>query len=159
MKLLTHNMLQSPGTRNGFPLAIEVEKMQEVEVEFNADFMARMVAKIEYAVLRSTLASVRVTPPLHALGMLSRPRIQSSRRTRPARTDPSVAWCGGVDGLRQLGVESALPETVPDAFAEDEPFLLALHHALMEIEILEGHLVCPETSKKFPIKDGIPSML
>ena len=26
MKLLTHNMLQSPGTRRGYPLAIEVEK-------------------------------------------------------------------------------------------------------------------------------------
>ena len=40
-----------------------------------------------------------------------------------------------------------------------EPFLQALHHAIMEIEIIEGQLVCPETAKKFPIKDGIPSML
>ena len=59
----------------------------------------------------------------------------------------------------QLGVESALPEAVPEAFANDEAFLQALHHALMEIEILEGHLICPETEKRFPIKDGIPSML
>jgi hypothetical protein len=29
----------------------------------------------------------------------------------------------------------------------------------MEIEILEGYLVCPETQKKFPIREGIPSML
>ena len=29
----------------------------------------------------------------------------------------------------------------------------------MEIEIIDGQLVCPETRKKFPIKDGIPSML
>lgn len=57
------------------------------------------------------------------------------------------------------GVESALPSAVPAGFAEDDDFLRALHHALMEIEILEGELVCPETSKRFPIKDGIPSML
>ena len=38
-----------------------------------------------------------------------------------------------------------MPPAVPDKFAEDEPFLTALHHALMEIEILEGQLVCPET--------------
>lgn len=48
---------------------------------------------------------------------------------------------------------------MPDKYAEDEPFLTALHHVIMEIEIIEGQLVCPETSKKFPIKDGIPSML
>ena len=59
----------------------------------------------------------------------------------------------------QLKVESTLPKEVPPNFAEDEAFLLALHHALMEIEIIDGQLVCPETAKKFPIKDGIPSML
>ena len=62
MKLLTHNMLMSPGTRNGFPLAIEVEKLEEVEAEFNGDFMARMVEKVDYAVLISTLSSVRCGP-------------------------------------------------------------------------------------------------
>lgn len=58
MKLLTHNMLMSPGTRNGFPLAIEVEKMEEVEAEFNAEFMVRMVEKIDYGALLKTVASV-----------------------------------------------------------------------------------------------------
>ena len=115
MKLLTHNMLMSPGTKNGFPLAIECEKMEEVEADFNADFMVRMVEKVEYGALMATLAS--------------------------------------------LNVETKLPAAVPEKFAEDEEFLNALHHALMEIEILEGQLVCPETGKKFPIKDGIPSML
>ena len=52
-----------------------------------------------------------------------------------------------------------MPNSVPEQFADDEPFLTALHHALMEIEIIDGQLVCPETRKKFPIKDGIPSML
>ena len=59
MKLLTHNMLMSPGTRNGFPLAIEVEKMETVETEYNGEFAARMVEKIDYAALLSTIASVR----------------------------------------------------------------------------------------------------
>ena len=52
-----------------------------------------------------------------------------------------------------------MPPAVPEKYAEDEPFLLALHHVLMEIEIIEAQLVCPETAKKFPVKDGIPSML
>ncbi len=56
-------------------------------------------------------------------------------------------------------MEEKLPAALPASFADDEPFLRALHHVLLEIEILEGSLVCPETGKKFPIKEGIPSML
>jgi len=56
-------------------------------------------------------------------------------------------------------VECKLPPAVPDDYASNEEFLQALHHALMEIEIVEGTLVCPETGKRFAIKDGIPSML
>lgn len=139
MRLLTHNMLMSPGTKNGYPLAIEVEKMEETESEFNADFTARMVAKIDYAALLSTLSSVRAARDRLVAGS------HCSRLMRSPRA--------------QLKVESTLPNTVPTNFAEDEAFLLALHHVLMEIEIVDGQLVCPETAKKFPIKDGIPSML
>jgi len=51
-------MLMSPGTHNGFPLRIEVEQMEEVEVEYNADFTSRMVGKVEYKALVDTVASV-----------------------------------------------------------------------------------------------------
>lgn len=61
MQLLTHNMLMSPGTRNGFPLAIEVEKMETVEADYNPDFIVRMVEKLEYSALLTTLTSVRLT--------------------------------------------------------------------------------------------------
>ena len=61
--------------------------------------------------------------------------------------------------VASLNVESGLPAAVPEKFAEDETFLQALHHVLMEIEIVDGQLVCPETSKKFPVKDGIPSLM
>lgn len=58
IELLTHNMLMSPGTRNGYPLAIEVESMEEVETDFNPDFIVRMVEKLDYAALLQTVASV-----------------------------------------------------------------------------------------------------
>ena len=41
----------------------------------------------------------------------------------------------------------------------DEDMLKELHHFLFEIHVLEGHLVCPESGRRFPIKDGIPNML
>lgn len=46
-----------------------------------------------------------------------------------------------------------------DDVDKDEDFLKLLHHALLEIEIISGDLVCPETGRKFPIKNGIPNML
>ena len=58
-----------------------------------------------------------------------------------------------------MSIETELPPAVPEGFAEKEDFLRALHHALMEIEIIDGFLICPETQKRFPIKEGIPSML
>ena len=37
--------------------------------------------------------------------------------------------------------------------------LQKLHHALLEIHITEGSLICPDTGRRFPIKNGIPNML
>mmetsp|Transcript_38182 Transcript_38182/g.89768 ORF Transcript_38182/g.89768 Transcript_38182/m.89768 type:complete len:116 (-) Transcript_38182:334-681(-) len=115
MKLLTHNLLQSPGTRHGYPLAIEAEKVETVETEFNPDFLVRMVEKLDYPGLVTTIAT--------------------------------------------LGMKESLPSAIPANFGDDESFLKALHHVLLEIEIVDGHLICPETGKRFPVKDGIPSML
>lgn len=89
MKLLTHNMLTSPGNARGFPLKIEGATFEEVETDFNAEFIARMVAKLEW----------------HAL----------------------------LGALRDLGFEHQLPSAVPDKYEEDDAFLKALHHVLVEV--------------------------
>jgi multifunctional methyltransferase subunit TRM112 len=31
--------------------------------------------------------------------------------------------------------------------------------ALFEIHVMEGVLICPDTQREFPIKDGIPNMI
>lgn len=41
----------------------------------------------------------------------------------------------------------------------NEDILKQIHHALLEIEVIDGHLECPETGRKFPISQGIPNML
>ena len=50
-----------------------------------------------------------------------------------------------------------------EAFAEemqaDEEFLRRVHRLLFEVHVLDGALVCPETGRRFPVKDGIPNML
>lgn len=64
-----------------------------------------------------------------------------------------------VKAAKELGQDQNLPEELPENFEKDEKFLKDAHHVLMEIEIINGDLVCPETGRKFPVSDGIPNML
>lgn len=48
---------------------------------------------------------------------------------------------------------------MPEDVAVNEEFLQKLHHVLMEVEVIEGALECPETGRIFPIQNGIPNML
>lgn len=54
----------------------------------------------------------------------------------------------------------ALPETCPigDDQLTDE-VLAKLHTVIMDVHLIEGHLVCPDTGRKFPVKEGIPNMI
>jgi len=48
---------------------------------------------------------------------------------------------------------------VTEELKEDESFLRDVHHVLLEVHVMEGELVCPETGRKFAIRDGVPNML
>lgn len=49
-----------------------------------------------------------------------------------------------------------LPETenLSEETLQSEDLLKKLHKVLLEIEIVEGELICPETGRKFPITNG-----
>jgi len=53
MRLLTHNMLTShvKGVTNGYPLIIESTEIRENKVDFNPEFIQRMVPRIEWSAL------------------------------------------------------------------------------------------------------------
>eukprot|EP00878_Enallax_costatus_P037220 GHUV01042027.1.p2 GENE.GHUV01042027.1~~GHUV01042027.1.p2 ORF type:complete len:102 (+),score=16.99 GHUV01042027.1:125-430(+) len=59
----------------------------------------------------------------------------------------------------QLGCAEGLPESVPEELLQDDGFLQKFHHALLEVCLEEGSLVCPETGRRFPVSKGIPNML
>jgi len=118
MKLLTHNMLTSAiikGVKTGFPLIIEASDVKVQSVDFNPEFISRMIPKLEW-----------------------------------------LAVCGAADNLGHRG---ELPADLPEDYKTDESFLKQAHHVLLEVEVQEGFLVCPETGRKFPVKNGIPNML
>lgn len=55
MRLVTHNMLKCNvrGVENGYPLKIEAEKIEVVEVEFDADMVRSTLSKIQWSALKS----------------------------------------------------------------------------------------------------------
>jgi multifunctional methyltransferase subunit TRM112 len=52
--------------------------------------------------------------------------------------------------------EATIPSDI-DTISED--ILRSIHHALFEVHIIEGNLICPESGRKFPIHEGIPNMI
>jgi multifunctional methyltransferase subunit TRM112 len=65
-------------------------------------------------------------------------------------------WTALHEAAKSIGVD--VPPEIPGEGAESE-LMKQIHHALFEIEVIEGELICPETGRKFPIKQGIPNML
>uniref|UniRef100_A0A915I3U2 Multifunctional methyltransferase subunit TRM112-like protein n=1 Tax=Romanomermis culicivorax TaxID=13658 RepID=A0A915I3U2_ROMCU len=58
-----------------------------------------------------------------------------------------------------IGYEQLLPGELKQDWENDQDLMNNLHKALLQIEIVEGYLECPETGRKFPIRNGIPNML
>lgn len=71
---------------------------------------------------------------------------------------PRIEWPTLREAAQVLGA-GGLPEAVEPAMLEDEDFLRAFHHALLEVQLLEGALVCPETGRRFLVSKGIPNLL
>ncbi|XP_058802298.1 multifunctional methyltransferase subunit TRM112-like protein [Phymastichus coffea] len=61
--------------------------------------------------------------------------------------------------VESLGYTGNLPTELPENWELDEELMKKLHHALFEIDVVNGEMICPETGRKFPINNGIPNML
>ncbi|XP_078064476.1 multifunctional methyltransferase subunit TRM112-like protein [Mustelus asterias] len=60
MKLLTHNLLSSHvrGVSRGFPLLLRATEVKINSVEFNQEFISRMIPKMEWGALVEAAESV-----------------------------------------------------------------------------------------------------
>ena len=70
----------------------------------------------------------------------------------------TLDWPAVCQAATQLGL-GALPTELTDELVQDEAFLAALHHILMDVHVTEGMLVCPESGHQFPIANGTPNMI
>ncbi|XP_021344652.1 multifunctional methyltransferase subunit TRM112-like protein [Mizuhopecten yessoensis] len=72
---------------------------------------------------------------------------------------PKIDWPALCQAAQSVGHGEGLPEALTEKYEEDEMLLKKVHHVLMQVEVLEGNLICPETGRQFPISSGIPNML
>jgi multifunctional methyltransferase subunit TRM112 len=56
MKLIKSNILK--GLTKGFPLKIKAVKVENVSVDYNRDFIVRLLPRIEYDALRAAVKDV-----------------------------------------------------------------------------------------------------
>ncbi len=71
---------------------------------------------------------------------------------------PSLHWGAILVAAEAVKLEG-FPSEFSPALLEDEDFLEAVHNLLIDIHVVTGRLVCPETGRVFPIENGIPNMM
>ena len=140
MKLLTHNVLSSKGikgVKSGYPL--------KIEVNFKMLIFQRLMFKLQSS-LNFQAKDVKVCEAEFNPEFI-------------ARVITRLDWPVIVKAAKDLGHGSDLPTELPEHYETENDFLKKAHHVLMEIDIINGDLVCPETGRRFPVSDGIPNML
>ncbi|RWS06297.1 hypothetical protein B4U79_02651 [Dinothrombium tinctorium] len=104
------------------------------------------------------LKGVNVGYPLKLIAHETKQREVAFNSEFVQKMIPKMDWNVLASTAKQFGVD--LPCEPPSNASEaSEDLLRKVHHALLEIEIMQGELICPETGRKFPIKQGIPNML
>jgi multifunctional methyltransferase subunit TRM112 len=109
--MLTSKCLK--GVSVGYPLKLVANEVKQTQVEFNNEFVQRIIPKLDWPVLCEAAKTL------------------------------------GIDGL---------PVEAPSSDTEED-IMKKVHHALFEVEVVQGELICPETGRKFPIRLSIPNML
>ncbi|TIB73991.1 Trm112p-domain-containing protein [Wallemia mellicola] len=61
--------------------------------------------------------------------------------------------------LQSLGDDTLRVNEIDDINSQSEEFLRSLHRVLLEMDVTQGELVCPNCQHKYPINEGIPNML
>lgn len=70
---------------------------------------------------------------------------------------PSLDWGGVLIAAKAIGLEN-MPESYSDSLLTDDSFLLAMHNLLLDVNVIAGEVICPETGRRFPIVNGMLDM-
>ena len=110
-------------------MKIQATKLVVESSIMDSVLVTKMLQKVNYPALLAAIEDVRSTPDIDA------------------------------ETSTTLIKATSIPSEAPGDDAFDESTLNALHFFLFDVHVLEGVLQCPDTNRKFPIKDGIPNMI
>lgn len=71
---------------------------------------------------------------------------------------PSLSWNAVLVAARAVGFDDLPAELTQEMIADDD-FVAAVHRLLLDVHVIEGVLICPDTGRRFPIENGIPNMM
>ncbi len=121
------------GVIQGFPLIIVAEKIENINSDFNSGKIYALWVSVIFILIIEVCRNLSNRINWNAL--------------RQACKNLNLT------DLDEIGdFDSASADVSIDS-------LRVLHHVLFEIHIIEGELICPDSGRKFPIKEGIPNML
>lgn len=138
-------------TTKGYPLKIQATKIVVEPSSMDVDLVTRMLSKVNYPAVLGAIEDLRVAAAAVTTTTTSSGDQQDvDSETLSKSTTPSP-----------LVIPDNIPPEIPSTGAGglDESILRALHFALFDLHVLEGALICPDTGRSFPIKDGIPNMI
>jgi hypothetical protein len=146
MILLTQNLLVSPmaGASDQKPLGIEATEVEDKERDYDADFLKRMLERIDYdafvAAARTVCASNQLccffainsphTRP--SCGSLPRSAACGDGSLAPAFLFPDMCLCLCA---HQLGKEEGIPATRDAIDENNDTMMRKIHYALLEVII------------------------
>ena len=165
-------------TTKGYPLIIRptvviIEEASEVDVEM----IQQMMSKIDYTTLKQAYlqiydvtveALINATDHHHAKNILQYlpPTLPdeipnellppTSVQQHQQQTDTHD---DEIDKTSNNNDDDDVPHDTESDGSRRKLLYKTLFLALFEIHIMEGTLICPDTLREFPIKDGIPNMI
>ena len=70
---------------------------------------------------------------------------------------PSLIWPAVLIAAEAIQLEGMPAEFSADML-NDPDFVLAIHRLLLDVHVVGGVLICPDTGRRFEIRNGIPNM-
>ena len=71
---------------------------------------------------------------------------------------PTLDWKAILIAADAIGLKG-IPVEYNSSLLDDNDFILALHNLLLDIHVIKGNLVCPESARRFPIENRIVDMM
>jgi uncharacterized protein YbaR (Trm112 family) len=153
------------GVEKGYPLNIKAETVENIPAEFNAGELAPAVVfqyQVHIVIDNSVVCASFVVVSSKMADRINWAALRSACRDLGLTDLEEVGdftSAGYASAEKPASGEHVFQAAVSDVAAVKEADLRALHHVLFEVHLQEGELVCPESGRRFFVREGIPNML